>query len=175
MSPPPFLKITFSYIIMWYHKWLWTVLYSGWNYTKKTLAFENYKPISLHGRDNLLTAYDHGRRGVDQPFTIVFISLNRASDKYVIHSNMLNMLPWQCQCRQKWIFVVVPSRNMKSSWRKVFRLPTKSAYKGISRVHLHIPLSLKHSRELFWAVREDMYRVHLKWLCKMIWFAIIVI
>lgn len=66
---------------------------------QKHLAFENYKPISLLGGDNFLTAYDNGRTGIDQPFTAVFISLNGTSDKYVIHSNMLNMMPWQCQCR----------------------------------------------------------------------------
>lgn len=86
-----------------------------WNCIKKILAFENYKPNSLFGKDNLLRVYDNRKRSVDQPFAIVFISVNRASDKYVIDSNMLNMLPWQCQCRQKCILVVVPSRNMKSS------------------------------------------------------------
>lgn len=46
---------------------------------KNTLAFVHYKPISLLERENFLTAYDNGRRGVDQPFTIVFILLNRTN------------------------------------------------------------------------------------------------
>lgn len=58
-----------------------------------------YKPISLFGKDNLLRTYDSGRRGIDQPFATVFISVNKASDKYVILSNMLNMLPQQFENR----------------------------------------------------------------------------
>lgn len=42
---------------------------------KATSTFENYKRISLQGRDNLLTTHDSGRKGIDEPFSIVFISL----------------------------------------------------------------------------------------------------
>lgn len=61
---------------------------------QKHFAFENYKPTSLLGGDNFLTAYDNERTGIHQPFTTVSISFNGTSDKYVTHSNMLTMMPW---------------------------------------------------------------------------------